>query len=99
MSALARVVLSPLLLEDDDLLATTVAHDLTGDFGTAQRRNAGLDVVAVVTEQHVVELDGAAVLADDRRDLVGSSGFDTELLAAGSDDCVRHESKSEVISL
>ena len=90
MSALARVVLPALLLEDDDLVAATVTDDFAGDLGAAQRRNAGLDVVAVVAEEDVVELDLAAGVADERRDLVRAAGFDTELLAAGFDDCVGH---------
>src|SRR5436305_273564 len=90
MTALVRVVLPALHLEDDDLFAAAVANDFAGDLGAAQRRNAGLDAVAVIAEQDFVELDLAAGIADERRNLVGAAGLDTELLAAGFDDCVGH---------
>src|SRR4249919_3291961 len=91
MPALPRVVLSALLLEDDDLLAAAMANDFARHLGAAERGNTGLHRVSVVAEQNVVELDLAAGIADERRDLVRAAGFDTELLAAGFDDCVGHK--------
>src|SRR5262252_1231713 len=70
MPALARVVLSALLLEDDDLVAAAVTNDLTRHLGALERRHAGLDRVAVVAEEHLVELDRAASFAFEARDLV-----------------------------
>src|SRR5689334_18770519 len=88
MTALARVVLSALLLEDDDLLAAAVSDDFARDLRAAQRGNAGFDVLAVVAEEDVVEFDLDAGIADERRDFVGATRLDTELLAAGFDDSV-----------
>src|SRR5215510_2508886 len=90
VTALARVVLPALLLEDDNLLAAAVTDDLAGDLGATQRRDAGLDVLSVVAEEDVVELDGGSRIADERRDLIGAARLDTELLAAGANDGVRH---------
>src|SRR4051794_4400383 len=90
MAALSRVVFSAFLLEDDDLLAAAVPNDLAGHFCAAERRNPCLDRVAVVAEEDVVELDLAAGIADERRNLVCAARLDAELLAAGFDDCVGH---------
>src|SRR6476661_6655767 len=89
MTALARVVLAALHLEHDDLLAAAVADDLAGDHGAGQHGNAGLDVLAVVAEEDLVEFNLAARFANERGELVGAAGFDTILLAAGLDDRVR----------
>ena len=59
MPALAGVVLPALELEDDDLLAAAVLHDLAGDLGATQERCAGLDRLAVRAEQNLAELDRA----------------------------------------
>src|SRR5688572_18404402 len=91
MTALARVVLPALHLEDDDLLATALADDLAGHLGAVEHRHTGLDVLAVVPEEHFVEFDLAARFTDQRRELVGTAGFDTVLLAAGLDDRVSHK--------
>ena len=96
MSALARIVLSALHLEDDDFLAAAMADDLTGDLGAAEHRDARLDVLAVIPEKDFVELDRAAVFTGERGELVGTTGFDTILLAAGLDDRVRHGRKTRL---
>src|SRR5690242_972797 len=96
MTALARVVLSALVLEDDDLLTATVLDDLTGDPGTVECRNSGAHATAVGAEEHVIELDVGARLTDERRNSICSARFDTELLAAGSDDRVRHRNEKRV---
>src|SRR4051812_26408088 len=90
MTALARVVLPALHLENDDFLAAAVANDLTGDLCARENGNAGLDVLAVISEKDFVEFDLAARFANERRELVGAAGLDTILLAAGLDDRVRH---------
>src|SRR6185503_5610873 len=90
VTPLARVVLPALVLEDDDLLAASVSNDLAGHLGALQQRHAGAHVVAVRTEQHLVELHVRALVADERRDAVFLPRLDTELLAAGFDDSVGH---------
>src|SRR5262249_39391825 len=90
MAALARVVLPALLLEDDDLVASPVPNDLAGHLGALKRGHAGLDRVAVTAEEDLVELDGAAGVAGESGKLIGAARLDTELLAAGLDDRVRH---------
>src|SRR5579884_3841778 len=77
MPTLARVVLSALLLEHDDLLAAAVTQDLAGDLGPAQPGHAGPDIVAVVTEENVVEFDGAPGVPDERWDLIRAARLDT----------------------
>src|SRR3954466_4897169 len=74
MTALARVVLPALHLEDDDFLAAAVTNDLTGDLGAREDGHAGLDVLAVVAEEHFVEFDLAARFARERRELVSAAG-------------------------
>src|SRR5437016_6241719 len=88
MTALAGVVLSALLLEDDDFVAAAVPDDFSGDLRAAQGGDAGLDVLPVVTEKNLVEFELGASVADERRDFVGATRLDTELLAAGLDDSV-----------
>jgi hypothetical protein len=60
-----------------------VADDLAGDAGALERRHAGLDGLAVVADEDVVELDRAALFTFEGRDLVRAARLDTELLAAG----------------
>src|SRR5436190_11973087 len=90
MSALPRVILSALVLEHDDLVATAVLDDLTGDFGPLEHRHTRADVVTVGAEQHFVELDVTAGVADERRNAICLARLDTILLAAGFYDGVRH---------
>ena len=85
MPALAGVVLSPLLLEDDDLFAAPVTDDFAGHARALERGNTGFDVLAVVSEEDVVEFDLPPLFTGDGGDLVSATGLDTELLAAGLD--------------
>src|SRR5688500_13607236 len=94
MTALARIVLPALHLEDDDLFAAAVTDDFARDHRAREDRHAGLDVLAVVAEKHFVELDLAALFTGERGDLVGAARLDTVLLAAGLDDRVRHLAKN-----
>jgi len=57
MALLLRVVLTPLELEDDDLVAEPLLDDLGRDRGPLQRRNPDLHVGAVGAEEDVIELD------------------------------------------
>src|SRR5215216_2894621 len=88
---LAGVVLPALHLEDDDLVALTMPNDLTGDLCATQRRHTGAYVAAVVSEEDFVELDLRTLVTDQRRNSIRSTRLDTELLAAGLDDRVRHK--------
>src|SRR3712207_1394445 len=87
---LAGVVLPALELEDDDLLAAAVPHDLADDPRPVDLGRARLHRVAVGAEQHVGELDLAALVPAQRRELVCLTRLDTELPPAGPDDRVRH---------
>src|SRR5690348_14066892 len=91
VALLLRVVLPALHLEDDDLVAKAVLHDLAGDLRPGEGGHAGLDVVAVAAEEDIVELDGPTGLAHDGGDAIFLARLDTELLAAGADDGVGHE--------
>src|SRR3954469_3061037 len=90
VTLLLRVVLPALHLEDDDLVAETVLDDLAGGLGARQGRDARLHGLAIAAEQDVVELDRPTGLAHERGEAVFLARLDTELLAAGANDCVRH---------
>src|SRR5436853_2945934 len=90
VSLLARVILPAPELEDDDLVALAVTHDFARDLGLGDRHALTLHVLPVVAEENVGELDLAAGLTHERRNAVFLARLDAELLAAGSDDCVRH---------
>src|SRR5690348_4306260 len=90
MAALTRVVLSALVLENDDLLTAAVLHDLSGDLGAFECRNAGLDVLVVGAEEDVVELDLGPSFADERWNSICSPRLDAKLLATSANDSVRH---------
>ena len=90
MSLLLRVVLPALHLEDDDLLVLAVLDDLTGHRSALEGRKASADVGAVGAENDVVEGDRIASLALETRDADRLPRLDTELLAAGANDGVRH---------
>src|SRR3954454_21844793 len=90
VALLLRVVLPALHLEDDDLVAETVLDDLAGDLGARECRDARFDRLSIAAEQEVVELDRPAGLAHECGEAVLLTRLDTELLAAGANDCVRH---------
>src|SRR5262249_42800253 len=91
MTALARVVLSPLVLEHDDLWIASVPYDLARHARATEHGRTRLNRVAIGSEQHFVELDVGTFVAFERRNLVGAARLDAELLAAGSNDRVRHD--------
>src|SRR5687767_15736775 len=68
VSLLPRVVLPALELEDDDFVIAAVLDDLARDRGSLDGGRAELDVVAVGSEDDVVELYLASRLAFDGRD-------------------------------
>src|SRR5687767_14482192 len=90
MSLLLRVVLTSLHLEDDDLLVAAVLNDLGLDRRALERWHADESLVTVGAEDHVVELDLGSGFAWKTWNSECFAGLGAVLLAAGSDDCVRH---------
>src|SRR6185312_6397826 len=88
VSLLLGVVLPAPELEDDDLLAEAVLHDLAGDLRALQGWHADFRRVAVRSEQDLVELDLGAGIAEHRGDAERLARLSAELLSAGLDDCV-----------
>src|SRR5207344_1981659 len=64
VSLLAAVVLAPLLLEHDDLVAAALLHHFGGDQRAGNQRAAHLRAIAA-KQQHLAELDDVAGLAGD----------------------------------
>src|SRR2546423_4704143 len=90
MALFFRVVLAPLLLEDNDLLAESLLDDLAGDLCAFERGTADVTFVAVRAEDDVVERDLGASVASQTWNSNCLSRLGPELLATGSDDCVSH---------
>src|SRR5258705_9940734 len=90
MALLFRVVLAALHLEDDDLVALPLLHDLGGDVRALESRSADVCLVAVGAKDDIVEGDLAAGITGQARNSDCLSRFGTVLLAAGSDDRVSH---------
>src|ERR1700761_2620609 len=76
-----------LVLEDVDLRGLDLGDDLTGDLHALEDPRVGGDLVTVHHEQ-VLEVDGAAGLADDPVDLDDVADGDLVLPAATADDRV-----------
>ena len=85
MTVLAPVILPPLLLEDDDLLAARLLDHLGGDRRAGDRGIAGLGAVAA-KQDHLGKLDDIAGLARDLLDLDDVVGRHAILLAACAND-------------
>src|SRR6478672_2374212 len=85
MPLLAAVVLAPLLLEHDDLVAARLLHHLGGNQRTGNGRAARLRAIAA-KQQHFAELDDIAGLARDALDLDNVVRRHAILLAARADD-------------
>src|SRR5438270_11216397 len=90
MALLFRIVFTTLVLEDDDLFAESLLHDLGGDVRAFNRRCADVSLVAIDAENDVVEGDFGASIAGHFRNSNSLAGFSAVLLAAGSDDRVTH---------
>src|SRR6266566_5018577 len=86
MALLFRVVLTALLLEDDDLLAASLLDDLAGHASAFHNRSADMRLVAVGAEDDVVEGDLRPGVAGQTGNSDSFSGLGAELFAAGSDD-------------
>src|SRR5687768_11789115 len=91
MTLLLRVVLPALELEDDDLLVARVADDLARHLRAGEQRHDGLHLVAVRSEEDLVELDRASFVAEEAGNSNRLARLDTELLAAGANDSVAHD--------
>src|SRR4030095_15926480 len=89
MAVLAPRVLAAALLEHDHLLTLALREHRALDRGAGERRRADAGAARTADQQHVLELDAAALvhaveLLDDDDVVLG----DLVLLAAGADDCV-----------
>src|SRR6478736_4336492 len=85
MPLLAAVVLAPLLLEDDDLVAARLLHHLGGDQRAGNDRATRLRAIAA-KQQHFAERNDVAGLARDALDLDNVVRRHAILLAARADD-------------
>src|SRR5690606_4979563 len=88
VSLLPAVVLAPLPLEHDDLLALAVRDDLGRDGSAVDRGRAHPDLSVRCGQQDLIERHGLADAGGDRRDPEGLSGLCAELFSAGADDRV-----------
>src|ERR1051326_3480691 len=87
MTVLAPVILPPLLLEDDDLVGTTVLDKGRAHRRAGEERRAGRDIGPVADQQHFAEFDRRARLAVELLDGDHIVLGDRVLLAAGADHC------------
>jgi len=90
VTLLLRVVLTPLHLEDDDLLVLAVLDDLARDRCALERRNTDEGFVAIRAEDHVVEGDLGSRFPRKARNSNCLARLGPILLATGADDCVSH---------
>src|SRR5690606_295660 len=88
MSLLATIVLPPLPLEDDDLLALAVLDDLAGHDRALDRRRADTDLTIGTGQQHLRERHLVTDLGSERGDADRLPRLDAELLVACANDCV-----------
>src|SRR5215213_6188478 len=88
VTLLPAVVLAPLVLEDDDLLAPAVADHLGGHGRTGNHGRPDLDVVAVGAEEDLLEAHGLARLGVERLNAKRLPRLGPVLVAAGPDDGV-----------
>src|SRR6478752_10804986 len=85
MPLLAAVVLAPLFLEHDDLVAAGLLHHLGSDKGASDQRAARPRAVAA-KQQHLAKLDDVTGLACDALDLNNVVRRHAILLAARAND-------------
>src|SRR5262245_18669489 len=86
VTRLLAVSLAPPELEDQQLLPEALRHDLRLDLGAGHDGRADLDVLTVGDEQHVVDLDGGAVVTGELLHPDRGAGLDAVLLSA----CLDH---------
>src|SRR6478672_11672591 len=94
MPLLAAVVLAPLFLEHDDLVAAEVVEQTRGDKGASDQRAARPRAVAA-KQQHLAKLDDVTGLACDALDLNNVVRRHAILLAARANDR-EHDSLSSL---
>src|SRR5579864_1612088 len=87
MAVLAPVIVSPLLLEDDDLVSAAVLDQLGANRGADDERSASRHAGAVADHQNFGQLNGRTRLAGELFDRDHVVGRDLVLLAAGADHC------------
>src|SRR5688500_9502601 len=80
MALLFRVVLPALHLEDDDLVALSLLHDLASDMRTLESRRADMGLVPVGAKNDVVERDLGASVTRKARNSDRLSRLGAELL-------------------
>src|SRR5665213_1509383 len=90
MALLFRVVLAALHLEDDDLVALAVSHDLAGHFRAGNERNAGVHVGSIGAKEHFLERHRRANLGVERWQAKRFPRLGAELKAGGANDGVGH---------
>jgi len=91
MSRLTLVVFAALELDDTDLLAPTVFHDLGGDRNAGQERGAYFDIVAIGQHQDLIKCDVAPSLDRQGLDVEFVAGAHAVLLTACLYHCVHGE--------
>lgn len=89
MSLLAAGLLTPLKLEDDELLAAALGNDFTRNLSAAHEWASKLGAVAT-EEEHFVEFNFVASRAVDLFNTNQIALRDAVLFAAGADNCVCH---------
>jgi hypothetical protein len=95
MALLAAIVLAPLLLEDDDLVAALVLDHLGRDQRAGDGRAARLGAAVAAEQDHLRKLDNVAGLACDLLDLDDIVRRHAILLAARANDR-EHDSLSSL---
>src|SRR4051812_28388597 len=94
MALRLAVVLTATHLENANLFAATMRHDFGGHRCATQEWRAELALFAVADEQHLIEQDLASDIRSELFDFDLRSGRHTILLAAGPDNCVHGELRS-----
>src|SRR5690625_2552511 len=82
------IVLAALLLEDGDLLAASLLHDLCAHHGAGHGRRTDGHAVVATHQEHLFELQAGPSLSGQALDLEHLVLGDPILLAAGFDHCV-----------
>lgn len=88
MPLLLAIVLTTLLLENDDLFAATVFNDFSRYGGALQRWNSDVRLVVVAPEEDFIKRHLRAGITDEGRNSIRFAWLNTILLAASTDDSV-----------